>query len=81
MELKSRFDGMIVAGMLCYICLHIELAIRAKSMLMACEFDLEIKVDDSMQDKFAELHSLEKNIRKAGLLAMRPCLNMSRKDL
>lgn len=81
LELRNRFDGMMVADMLCYIRLHIELAIRAKSTLMAREFGMEVKMDDVIKAKFNELHALEKGIGKAGFLAMRPYLNMSRKDL
>ena len=81
LELRNRFEGMIVADMLCYIRLHVELAIRAKSMLMAREFGMDIKTDDEINDKFQELHALEQSIGKAGFLAMRPYLHMSRKDL
>jgi len=81
LDLRDRFDGMIVADMLCYIRLHIELAIRAKSMLMAREFGMDVKIDDEIKDKFIELHALEKSIGKAGFLAMRPYLHMGRKDL
>ena len=81
LQLRQRFDGLIAADMLCYIRLHIELAMRAKSMLMAREFGMEIEKDKEIDDKFAELHALEKNIGKAGFLAMRPYLHMSRKDL
>jgi hypothetical protein len=81
LDLRDRFDGMIVADMLCYIRFHVELAIRAKSMLMAREFGMDVKMDDDIKSKFKELHALEKSIGKAGFLAMRPYLHMSRKDL
>ena len=81
LQLRQRFDGLIAADMLCYIRLHIELAMRAKSMLMAREFGMEIEKDKDVDDKFRELHALEQNIGKAGLLVMRPYLNMNRKDL
>jgi len=81
LDLRERFDGMIAADMLCYIRFHIELAIRAKSMLMAREFGMDVKIDDDIKDKFKELHALEQSIGKAGFLAMRPYLHMSRKDL
>jgi hypothetical protein len=81
LQLRERFDGMIVADMLCYIRLHIELAIRAKAMLIAREFEMDIKMDDEVEYKFKELHALEKSIGKAGFLAMRPYLHMNRKDL
>jgi len=58
-----------------------ELAISAKSMLMAREFGMDVKIDDEIKAKFKELHALERSIGKAGFLAMRPYLHMSRKDL
>ena len=61
--------------------LHIELAIRTKRMLMARKFGMDVKMDDQSRDKFRELHALENSIGKAGFLAMRPYLHMSRKDL
>jgi hypothetical protein len=67
--------------MLCYIRLHIELAVRAKSVLMAREFGMEIEKGKEIDDKFAELHALGQNIGRVGFLAMRPYLHMSRKDL
>jgi RsiW-degrading membrane proteinase PrsW (M82 family) len=81
LDLRGHFDGMIVADMLCYIRYHVELAIRAKSMLMAREFEMDVKMDDDIRAKFKELHALERSIGKAGFLAMRPYLHMSRKDL
>jgi RsiW-degrading membrane proteinase PrsW (M82 family) len=77
----EMFDGLIVADMLCYIRLYIELAMRAKGMLIAREFEMDIKVDDETKYKFKELRALEKSIGKAGFLAMRPYLDMSRRDL
>ena len=50
-------------------------------MLMAREFGMDVKIDEEIRDKFKELHALEKNIGKAGILALGPYLNMSRKDL
>ena len=81
LQLRQRFDGLIAADMLCYIRLHIELSIRAKSILIAREFGMEIEKGKDINDKFRELRALEKSIGKAGLLAMRPYLNMNRKDL
>lgn len=81
LDLRGRFDGLIVADMLCYIRLHIELALRAKSTLMAREFGMEVKIDDDINARFKELHSLEQSIGKAGFLAMRPYLHLSRKGL
>ena len=81
LELRERFEPLTAADMLCYIRLHVELAIRAKSMLMAREYDMEVPVNDDIRDKFDEIHALERNIGKSGMLAMRPYLNLSRKEL
>lgn len=81
LKFRDRFQPLTMADMLCYIRLHVELAIRAKSMLMAREYDMDVTVDREVRDKFEELHALERNIGKSGLLAMRPYLNMSRKEL
>ena len=81
LNLRDRFDDLIIADLLCYIRLHVELAMRAKTMLMAREYDMDVKVDEEIRDKFGELHALERNIGKAGILSIKPYLNMSRKEL
>jgi len=81
LSLRDRFDGLVMADMICYIRLHVELAIRSKSMLMAREYGMDIGIDNETRARFDELHALEQNIGKAGILAIRPYLNMSRKEL
>jgi RsiW-degrading membrane proteinase PrsW (M82 family) len=81
LNLRDRFDGLVMADMICYIRLHVELAMRSKSMLMAREYGMDVGVDREIRDKFDELHALERNIGKAGILAIWPYLNMSRKEL
>ena len=80
-DLTSKFEGPVVADMLCYLRLYTELAIRAKGALMMRENGLEAPVGDRTRAKFAELEFLEKSIGKTGCLAMKPCLQMERKDL
>jgi hypothetical protein len=38
-------------------------------------------VDEETTAKFAEMHYLERSIGRTGLLAIKPLLHMSRKDL
>jgi hypothetical protein len=80
-DLKSRFEGPLVVDMLCYLRLYTELAIRAKGMLLMRENGLEVTVGGRTQETFAELDYLERSIGKTGILAMRPFLHMTRKDL
>jgi RsiW-degrading membrane proteinase PrsW (M82 family) len=79
--LKTRFQGPIVADLLCYLRLHTELAIRAKGVLMMRENGFDMPVDDATRDKFTEMDYLEKSIGKTGLLALKPMLHMSQRDL
>jgi RsiW-degrading membrane proteinase PrsW (M82 family) len=80
-DLRTKFEGPVVADMLCYLRIYTELAIRAKAVLMARENGLELPTDDRTREKFAELHYLEQSIGKTGCLAMKPFLMMERKDL
>ena len=79
--LKERFQGPVVADLLCYVRLHTELALRAKGVLMMRENGFEMPVDDATRDKFTEMDYLEKSIGKTGLLALKPMLHMSQQDL
>ena len=71
-ELRSRFPGPVVADMFCLLQLDLELAIRAKGMLMAREAGLSVPVDQALRAKLAERAYLEKAIGRTGLLALRP---------
>lgn len=80
-DLRSRFDGPVVVDMLCYLRLYTELALRAKGVLMMRENGLDTTIGERTREKFVELEYLERSIGKTGLLAMRPFLHMTRKDL
>src|SRR5258707_1116769 len=54
-SLKDKFQGPIVADILCYLRLHTELALRAKGILMMRESGLEAPVDEATRDKFTEM--------------------------
>jgi RsiW-degrading membrane proteinase PrsW (M82 family) len=80
-DLRTKFEGPVVVDMLCYLRVYTELAIRAKAALMARENGIELPVGERTREKFAELHFLERSIGKTGCLAMKPFLQMERKDL
>lgn len=80
-DLRSMFAGTVVVDMLCYLRLHTELALRAKGVLMMRANGLDTPVGERTKEKFAEIMYLEKSIGKTGVLAMRPFLHMTRKDL
>ena len=79
--LKDKFQGPVVADLLCYLRLYTELALRAKGILMMRESGFEVSVDEETQAKFTEMRYLESSIGKTGLLAIQPMCHMSHRDL
>ena len=79
--LQDKFQGPIVADLLCYLRLHTELSMRAKGILMMRENGFDPPIDEETRDKFSEMRYLENSIGKTGLLAVQPMLRVSRKDL
>ena len=80
-SLKEKFEGPIVADLLCYLRLHTELSIRAKGLLMMRESGFVNKTGEETEAKLEELKFLEKSIGTTGKLAIKPFMRMSQKDL
>ena len=80
-SLRSRFRGEIVADMLCYLRLHLELEMLAKGVLLMRENGLEPTLDPDARAKFDELHYLERSIGRTGRRAMQPFLHLDARDL
>lgn len=78
---KKHFSPEVVFDLLCYLRVHVELAIRAKGVLLMRESGFETEPDQQVKESLAELKSLEARIGKTGLLALKPFLHLSRKDL
>jgi len=81
LSLKARFPGEAVADMLCLVRLHVELALKAKGILLMREAGFDVKSDPETQEKFDEMRYLEKSIGRTGLLAIEPVLHWSSRDL
>ena len=80
-SLTEKFEGPVVVDMLCYLRLHKELAMRAKGLLMLREQGFDDKPGEATRAKLEELKFLVSSIGPTGLLALKPFLRMSRKDL
>ena len=80
-SLRSRFEGAVVADLLCYLRLHTELALRAKGILMMRENGFDAAIDPATRDKFIEMRYLERSVGKTGRLAVVPLLHGSGKDI
>lgn len=79
--LRSRFPPEAIVDMMCLLRLRAELGIRAKGVLMMREAGFDAAPDPTVKDKFDELRYLEKSIGRTGLLALRPFLHTSTRDL
>jgi RsiW-degrading membrane proteinase PrsW (M82 family) len=80
-SLRERFPGEVVADMLNLLRLHLELAVRAKGILLAREAGLEIPPDDAVRETFEEIRYLERSIGTTGMLAVQPFLKRSSREL
>jgi protease PrsW len=80
-SLREKFRGEVVADMLCYMRLHVELALRAKGLILMRESGLDAPVGEETREQLAELQYLERSIGRTGRIAMRPVLPMTSKDL
>ncbi len=79
--MKKQFSPEMLLDILCYLRLHIELAISAKGLLMMREAGFKPELPAGTQEKFRELKHLEKTIGKTGRLAVAPLLHGSSRDL
>lgn len=81
LSVKDHFPKEVVVDMYCFISLYLELSMKAKTLMMLRENDLEMPPDPEIPAKLAELKSLQKAIGKAGYLAILPVLRVNHKDL
>jgi RsiW-degrading membrane proteinase PrsW (M82 family) len=81
-SLRDSFHGEDLADMLCYVRLHGELALRAKGVLLLRESGMdELPIDAETREKLAELEQLERAIGKTGVLALRPLIMATGKEM
>jgi len=79
--LRGRFPGTVVADLLCMLQIHLELAARAKGMILAGKAGIEIRPAPDVRAKINELRFLQHAVGPTGRLAARPLLQTSRRDL
>ena len=81
MNLQEAFPPAVRGDMLSLLQLTIEISARAKSELMLREIGMEVPPDPDLESLFAELKYLEKSIGPTGMLAVRPLLSQTPRDL
>ncbi len=80
-SLREHFPAEVVVDIFCYLQIYLDLTARAKANLMLREQGFPVQPDPDVEDYFAELKQLAKNIGKTGQRAMAPVLQSSPRDL
>lgn len=80
-HIRHHFPEQVVADMLCYLRLHVELSMRASATLLLRESGLQPEVDPEVRSMVEEMRFLERSIGKTGQHAMKPFLRLSSRDL
>jgi RsiW-degrading membrane proteinase PrsW (M82 family) len=81
MSLNDAFPPEVRGDMLTLLHLTLEMSARAKGDLMRREAGLEVLPDPALESHFKELRYLEKSIGPTGMLAVRPLLSRTPRDL
>jgi hypothetical protein len=80
-SLQEAFPPELRGDMLSLLQLTTELSVRAKGVLLLREVGLEAAPDPELESMFVELKYLEKSIGPMGMLAVRPLLSQTSRDL
>jgi RsiW-degrading membrane proteinase PrsW (M82 family) len=81
MSLNDSFPLEVRGDMLTLLHLTIELSARAKTDLMLREAGIELPPDPDLESRFKELKYLEQSIGPTGMLAVRPLLRKTPRDV
>jgi hypothetical protein len=80
-EIRDRFAPECLADMLCYMRIHLELAVQAKGALLMKGAGFRVESDEDTRKQLQELKYLEKSIGPTGKRALAPLLPMTSRDL
>jgi RsiW-degrading membrane proteinase PrsW (M82 family) len=81
MSLTDAFPPEVRGDMLTLLHLTLEISARAKGDLMLREAGLRVPPDPALESHFKELRYLERSIGPTGMLAVRPLLSQTPRDL
>jgi RsiW-degrading membrane proteinase PrsW (M82 family) len=81
MSLNDAFPPEVRGDMLTFLHLTLELSARAKGDLILREAGMDVPRDPNLESHFRELEYLEKSIGPTGMLAIRPLLSQTPRDL
>jgi protease PrsW len=80
-SLRNLFGGPVMADLLGYLRVYLELSLKAKGILMLKECGIMPDADDELNGQLTELTFLEKSIGITGKLALQPLLKLDDRDI
>ena len=80
-SIRSKFPDYMMADILGYLRIYLELSVKAKGLLIMKESGISPPIDDETKAQFKELEFLEESIGPSGKLALQPLLKTSNRDL
>jgi len=80
-SLESAFGALVLGDMLCYLQLSLELSAQAKGDLLRREMGFPVEKDPDQRVRLKELHYLERQLGRAGKIALTPLLGSSLRDI
>lgn len=78
---QDSFPDYMMADIIGYLRIYLELSVKAKGFLIMKEHGIEPSVDPLTRAQFRELRFLEQSIGPMGKLALQPLLRTGRRDL
>jgi len=81
LSLRDHFPATVAVDLLCYLRIYLELAMRAKGILLLRQNGITVQPDATIKEKFAEFTFLEKSIGKTGKLALAPFMRAGEREL
>lgn len=79
--LQERFPGPVVADMLCYLRVYLELSIKVKGLLLMRDAGFEVTPDGEVRGQLEELRYLEHSVGTTGMMSLHPFLQRGGRDL
>lgn len=79
--IKDHVPGEVLADMLCYLQISVELALKAKGTLMMQEAGFQTEPDREVRDQLIELKQLGRHIGRTGRMILAPFLHTRSQDL
>lgn len=80
-SIRDYFPPSTVVDLFCYLRIYLELAIRAKGLLLLRQYGMNQSPDPAILEKLTEFKFLEKSIGKTGKLALAPFIRTDERDL